>query len=879
MRLRKTLLVYLLPLLVLPVALLGYLAYHYSSALREQSAYNFVAERLQQQQLYLNDFMRLQQNRLAFLAISTPLNTHLREASPSSRDELATLFQAFLNQDVQLRSVKLLNINGDEALAVPASTSDLALPGRLRNEYFSVIQAMLEEQIVFLAPDGPERHLQLFFVQKLYVPSITQNQQFWGYLLVVVEPDPIVNVVTSPLTPSSITLLINRSATIAYAANQALIGTAFTPRHYRAIQDSLEQKALTESILLGQPRLLLTMPLLGAYQLLYSVEAQELYRHFTNWPLIILIITLASLLLIPLTVYQLLIRQVFEPVKQLTAAKTAVSRGDLSVSLDVRKQDELGDMFAAFNVMVRQLRVYREQELAHKQQLEEKVLKRTQDLAQANDDLAAANQQLIVAREIAEQANRLKSVFLANMSHEIRTPLTAVIGFSEQALLETDQEKRSDYLQRVLRSSEHLLGLINDILDLSKIEADKLELQVEHFDYLAMLDDIYQLIREQAINKGLECQLQLQYPLPQSLLSDSLRVKQVLLNLTSNALKFTRKGKVLLIVSYDQALLRLSIKIKDTGIGMTSEEINRLFQPFVQADATVTRDFGGTGLGLCISKKLMEQMGGDILVDSVKGLGSNFELVFEQVEPMLPLIDHYQPAVRSSVLSAAPLTKLALHVLVAEDNQDNQLLLALMLRQLGITYQLVANGHQAVETALQGTFDLIFMDMQMPVMGGEEATRLIRHAGITVPIIAITANVMAEDAERYKAAGCQALLGKPIVKNEFLALLHQYAQKTTPTLTKLTLQLETDPAMQALIAQFRAQLPGLLDQLMQYVAVKDWSKLAFAAHSLKGSAGSMGYPGLTELADQLELASKARAEHNVGLILAQMQTEFVGIDP
>lgn len=875
MRLKETLLVYMLPLLVLPVAILGYLAYYYSNALREQQAYHFVVNDIQQQQLHLNEYLRVQQSRLSSLVAASKLKAYLQQPTSDKQLAVSEFFQHFMQQDLAIRSVKLVKINGEEDIALPDNPQPATLPNRLRNEYFSAIQAMIDEQIFFLAPDGPERELQLFFAQKVYTPGIAQNQQFWGYLILVVELRPITEIAANPVTPSSVILLINRAGTIAYAVNQALIGSAFTPSHYRAIQQSVDQNSLIAGQLFGERKQLLGRPLAGSYTLLYGVEPAELYARFPDWSKLIMFLTIVCAVLVPLLVYHLLIYQVFEPIKQLTAAKTAVGHGDLSVILDVRKQDELGEMFAAFNVMVRQLRVYRERENANKQQLEEKVLRRTQDLARANDDLAAANQELILARELAEQANRLKSVFLANMSHEIRTPLTAVIGFSEQALFETDELKRSDYLQRVLRSSEHLLSLINDILDLSKIEANKLELKRERFDYLAMIDEIYQQTRDLAAIKGIDCQLQLCYPLPGELENDTLRVKQVLLNLTTNAVKFTRKGKILLIVSYDQTQQRLSVKIKDTGIGMTNEEMSRLFQPFVQADATVTRDYGGTGLGLCISKKLMEQMGGDILVDSVKGIGSNFELFFGQVQPVA-LLQNYTPlhACATKVDTVTPPANLPLQVLVAEDNKDNQLLITLMLKQFGIEFEVVPNGHLAVERALSGTFDLIFMDMQMPVMGGEEATRLIRHAGISIPIIAVTANVMIEDTERYKRAGCQAVLGKPLVQAEFIAMLCHFSEKALPAVSRLEQQLAADPAMQKLVAQFRAQLPALLATLSQFAVADDWQQLEFAAHSLKGSAGSMGYPKLTQLADRLELAARQREKETVQLLLEQMYAEL-----
>ena len=854
MRLRETLVAYMLPLLVLPVLLFGYLAYQYSQRYMQQQTFYQVRSALAGQQQQLNDFINTKQTQLQMLALNPNLQNYLQTNDPVLLSPLQRYWQRFRTEQPAIEAIKLVQLNGEYALHLPEITDTITVPNRFRNEYFSPLQAMIDDQGYFLALLPGSRERKLYFARKLYLSSVTESRRLWGYLVIMVSPDLLDNVVNSPYTSNSVSLIISKTANIAYAADQVLINSAFAPTNFRQIQQSIAANSLQSVLLLGQYRELLGAPLPGNYQLLYGLDPAQLYSEQRWLSRVLVLLMVLVCLLLPLLVYWLLIKHIFSPVKQLTAAKTAVGRGDLSVLLEVKKQDELGDMFAAFNVMVRQLRVYRERERVYKQQLEDKVLRRTQDLARANDDLAGANQELILARETAEQANRLKSVFLANMSHEIRTPLTAIIGFSEQALQENDPDKRLDYLKRVLKSGDHLLGLINDILDLSKIEADKLELEHEKFDCLAAIDDIYQLACEQAQSKGLTCQLKWHFPLPKYLLSDSLRFRQVLLNLSSNAVKFTQKGKVVFQVNYDQLARQLSIKVKDTGIGMNEDELARIFRPFVQADTTVTRHFGGTGLGLVISKRLMEQMDGDIQVESVKGIGSCFEVILHCQQQDIELVNEYQPSQKQAPTTSLLATDSTIRVLVAEDNPDNQLLLKLLLEKSKVTVVVVDNGHKAVERALQDDFDLVFMDMQMPLMGGEEATRLIRHAGIEVPIIAVTANVMSEDVERYKKAGCQALLGKPVVQSEFLAILNRFANVRKNTEDEWLQRLAQDPQMQALKQQFGEQLPGLLAELRQYAQTEDWAALRFAAHSLKGSAGSMGYPQVTRLAGEIEQA-------------------------
>ena len=872
MRLRQTLLVYLVPLMLLPALLFGVLAIKFSQSFYWQQANLKASSFLHQQQLAVHTELMQLSSHLADLAGSSQFMDYLASDGLEPDQLLQQWRQRLQPMTAHQARVKLVRLNGSTELRWPQASESFP-SARFQQRHLARLQGMIRDELLFFATEADASEQRLFLARKVYAPAIvnTDSQQLWGYLVLSLEPEAIRSILQQSLTPGSISLIISPAATIAFSDRPPLIGSTFAPSHFRAIQQSMQQQDMIPGTLLGQPMLLKGAELPGGFQLLLGINQQELLADSRFQPWVIAGLLLAMMLLLPFSIYWLLIRHVFAPIRKLTQAKTAVGRGDLSTLLPVRKQDELGDMFAAFNVMVRQLRVYRERERAYKQQLEDKVLKRTQDLARANDDLAAANQELIVARETAEQASRLKSVFLANMSHEIRTPLTAIIGFSEQSVQTENPEQIKDYQLRVLKSSQHLLNLINDILDLSKIEADKLELQRQPYCCLEIIDDVYQLSLTQAKAKGLDCELQLRFPLPEQIVGDEVRFRQVLLNLTSNAIKFTEQGRVLIRVEYDLMAQQLKISVKDTGIGIAPAELSRLFQPFVQADATVTRHFGGTGLGLCISKKLTQQMGGDIRVDSVKGVGSNFEIVLDCSGMPIELLHTYQ-APKPQQPAALINEQCPLHILVAEDNLDNQLLLSILLQQVNASYVMAANGHEAVEKALSEDFDLIFMDMQMPTMGGEEATGLIRHAGISTPIIAVTANVMSEDIERYKASGCQAVLSKPIDQKEFLKLVQSYRPNHSHSdYQEFERRLAEDPVVLALKSNFRHRLPDLVQELAQACAAEHWQQLAFDAHSLKGSAGSMGFAQLTELAAELEQQAQRQAAQVCQQLVFRMQ--------
>ena len=480
------------------------------------------------------------------------------------------------------------------------------------------------------------------------------------------------------------------------------------------------------------------------------------------------------------------------------------------------------------------------------------------DLKDAEEKVRAA----LVDKLSAEAANRAKSVFLANMSHEIRTPLTAIIGFSE-SLLDHGQSlsDRVEAIQAIIRSGRHLLGVISDILDLSKIEAGRLEFETIPVALDALLQDVKALAALHAAEKGIEFRLDPVFPLPREFMGDALRLKQILLNLTSNAIKFTDKGSVTVRVRHEPADGRLSFEVIDTGIGMTEEQLARLFQPFTQADPSTTRKYGGSGLGLFLSKQLAERMGGSIAVESAPGAGSRFTLSvptgsLDGVAFVHDVASWVQSA--SAADATAQARRLRGRVLLAEDNVDNQRLIALHFQRLGAELVIAANGEEALARALAEPFDLVLMDMQMPVLDGIEATRRLRAQGYRRPIVALTANAMQEDIRRCEEAGCDGFLSKPIDRARFSATLARFlgadtevpqALEEAPIVSSL---LAEEPELADLVAGFVARLPVLIDELIAAHEARDWVALKAKAHDLKAVGGGYGFPQVTEVAGRIE---------------------------
>lgn len=815
MTLKTKLSLILLPLVVIPIVLLGKLSYNHVVETSKQTVWTQMGVFLNQVHQEAKSHLNTAQINLEvlFSGLDDLSQDKSRELNmPAMQLRGSLLFNIYKNFYKDYYKIRVVRPDGSEVPLFLKNNSQNNTFEKYETSYFSYIQNSSKPIDVHFVVNNKNKQDPYFIIAK----KLSVNGLLKGYLLITMRPHFLTErIKIGEISENGYLLLTDGQGQVLYQPFQSLTN-AFeklpTSEFIRLIEQIDNDKLLKKEDKLlkkeGKSLKKKKQPLkvLVAGNTAY-MQGKELHDNLylfallpekdvlaTGQPLKILfaVATLASIVLTFILLFFTLNYLILDPIHILAETSRKIGDGHLDIELPSR-QDEIGSLYLCFTKMVMRLRAALQQIEKANVELEEKVWLRTLSLQQLNSELE-------VERQKAEAANLAKTEFVANISHELRTPMNGILGMAQLILNTELSHKQRQQLTILYDSGKILLNIINELLDLSKIEAGKMELENIPFYFLRLLEDSVALLRIRAQEKSLSLEVQADDNFPQQVMGDKNRLRQVMLNLVGNAIKFTEQGGVTVKVIRQNVAdnyIHLKVFVIDTGIGIPQPQLPHLFDKFHQVDASTSRKFGGTGLGLYICRQLIELMGGQIGVETEEGNGCAFwfTLALQIVEiENTSLFVSQQGNIELEEVFLKP-TPLSIyppqhhadlqqpHILLVEDDKINQMVAQMTLDELGCQVEIANHGQEAIDMIANGHYDLVLMDVHMPVLNGYEATQHIRQCeqqtDTHLPIIAMTADVITSDLDKCLQAGMDDALAKPVAKNYLEDILNKWLK--TPT--------------------------------------------------------------------------------------------------